>query len=592
MKRSVSELSGLLSDRADEVAMMLLPGGKRVNGAWVCGDINGSNGDSLQVHLEGQFTGKWRDWADDAEYRGDLIDLWRFSRGLGPKEAIKEIKEFLGIHDPIEAQATKSYSLAKENTQLKPDGKIYKYLMEERRLESSVIGRFDIRGVKIKEDVFIAFPAIAPSGEVVNNSYRSLSPDQNGKKKVFQDKGCAPGLFGWQAMTEADYRGRKLVLCEGQIDAMTWRQWGIPALSIPNGSGTTWIEYEWENLEMFETLYLSFDMDGKTHDSLQKAVTRLGKHRCMIVKLPLKDANDCLKAGRTKEEAESWIEHAHAPVVKDFVRATDLSTRVYKQFYPDPEDQGLRLPLLSGRDKDHSFEVRPGEVSIWTGISGHGKSTFLKDIFMQLVSHSEKCMITSLEMRPEKILKTMLKSAYGRELLTSEEIHDAIQEVGQFIFFCDRIGSITAEELLEMMEFAHCRHGVTQFMIDSLMRVDKLEEDYPAQGEFMNKLSLFVKTFGSHVHIVCHPRKTSEDAPPTGNDIKGSTLLRNNCDNIFSVERNTKKERQKAEGEYEEDDTKPEWDARVVVEKDREEGFVKIFRYRYIHSFNRYILLK
>lgn len=595
MRRSISELADLLASNAEGVAMMLLPGGKRVNGHWVSGDVHGGEGKSLQVNIEGQFAGKWRDWADSDEYRGDLVDLWRVTRNLGPKETLKEVKAHLGIHDPVEPQAVKSYSAPKENPKPTPDGLIYKYLTEERKLESSIIGQFDIRGSRAKGDVYIVFPSFSPSGEPVNNSYRSLEPIDNGKKKVFQDKGCAPSLFGWQAMKDEDYRGRKILLCEGQIDAMTWRQWGIPALSIPNGSGTTWIEHEWENLEMFDTIYLSFDMDGKTQDSLKKTISRLGKHRCLIVHIPEKDANDSLKAGRTKEEAEAWIRNSKAPVVKDFVCATDLLQRVHKQFYPDPDERGIKLRLLTGKTKDQSFEVRPGEVSIWTGISGHGKSSFLKDIFIDLMLSKEKCMIASFEMRPEKIVKTILKSAYGVDMMPPEAIVSALAEMGPQLFFCDRIGSINQQELLEMMEFAHCRHGVTQFMIDSLMRVDGLEEDYPAQGEFMNKLSSFVKDFPSHVHIVCHPRKTSEDGPPTGNDIKGSTLLRANCDNILSVIRNVKREKARAEGggvEEEEDGDGPEWDAKVVVEKDREEGGFKVFHYRYAKTYNRYLLFK
>lgn len=593
MRRSISELSDLLAQNAEGVAMMLLPGGKRVNGHWVAGDVNGGEGKSLQVNLEGQFVGKWRDWADSQEYRGDLVDLWRVTRNLGPKETLKEVKAHLGIHDPVEPQSAKTYSTPKDNPRSSPDGLIYKYLTGERKLESKIVGQFDIRGARVKGDVYISFPSFSPSGEIVNNSYRSLEPIDNGKKKVFQDKGCAPSLFGWQAMTEADYRGRKILLCEGQIDAMTWRQWGIPALSIPNGSGTTWIEYEWENLEMFDTIYLSFDMDGKTQDSLKKTISRLGRHRCLIVNIPDKDANDALKAGRTSEEAQMWVRNATAPKLKDFVNSKDLRDRIYKQFYPDPEDRGIKIALLTGRSKEQSFEVRPGEVSIWTGISGHGKSTFLKDVFMDLIHNDQKCMIASFEMKPEKIVKTMFKSAFGREILTPSEIDAALEQVGSQIFFCDRIGSISPKELLEMMEFAHCRHGVTQFMIDSLMRVDGLEEDYPAQGDFMNKLSSFVKDFPSHVHIVCHPRKTSEDATPSGNDIKGSTLLRANCDNIFSVSRNFKKERAKAEGkEVDEDEDGPEWDARVTVEKDREEGDFKVFHYRYLKTYNRYLLLK
>lgn len=205
MKRSISDLSESLSSRAEEVAMMLLPGGHRKNGSWIAGDLSGSEGQSLQVHLEGEHAGHWRDWADGSECRGDLIDLWRMSKGLTPKDAISEVKHFLGIYEPVRAESEKKWGAPKENVPANPNGKIYEYLVAERKLESRIIGMFEIKGRKIEEDVFIVFPSKDPSGALQNNSYRSLRPDQNGKKKVFQDKGCAPCLFGWQAMTESDY---------------------------------------------------------------------------------------------------------------------------------------------------------------------------------------------------------------------------------------------------------------------------------------------------------------------------------------------------------------------------------------------------
>jgi twinkle protein len=591
MKRSVAEISDHLSNRAEEVAMMLLPGGHRLNGSWVSGDINGGEGKSLQVHVEGQHAGKWKDWADSEEYRGDLIDLWRLSRGLSPKETLTQIKSFLGIFESVVPAAQKSYSSPKENGKPNPQGVIYQYLMGERNLEAKTIQEFDVRGSKKGDDVFLVFPSFGPDGELKNNSYRSLVPDKDGKKVVRQDTGCAPSLFGWQAMKEEDYRKRSILICEGQIDAMTWRQWGVPALSIPNGGGCTWIEYEWENLEMFETIYLSFDMDGKTRDSMQKAISRLGKHRCMVVNLPHKDANDCLKAGITTWDALDFISNAKAPAIKDFISGLDLKSRVVKEFWPDPlTKKTVKVDLLVGRTTERTFFIRAGEVTLWTGIAGHGKSTFLKDIFMNLLGKGEKVMITSLEMKPEKVVKTMLKSAFGQEMMPPGRIEELMDGIGDSIFFCDKIGYTEPNALLEMMEFAHCRYGVTQFMIDSLMRIEGLEEDYPAQGKFMNRLSEFSKTYDCHVHLVTHPRKTEGDVAPTSNDLKGSSLLRNNADNIIVVVRNFPKERKEAEGELDGDELA--WDAKVTVEKDREEGYVKVFKYQYAKPFNRFKLIQ
>src|SRR5436190_41304 len=121
------------------------------------------------------------------------------------------------------------------------------------------------------------------------------------------DAGCAPCLFGWHALSEGAYRSRAVVLTEGQIDCMSWHQWGIPALSIPNGSGLTWIDYDWENLAAFDRIYISFDMDGAGRENTQKAIQRLGPHRCHVMTMPHKDGNAALQAGATAEDAQRWL---------------------------------------------------------------------------------------------------------------------------------------------------------------------------------------------------------------------------------------------------------------------------------------------
>jgi twinkle protein len=56
----------------------------------------------------------------------------------------------------------------------------------------------------------------------------------NGKKLIMAEADCEPCLFGWQAM---DAKARAVVLCEGEIDCMTYSQFGISALSVPFGGG-------------------------------------------------------------------------------------------------------------------------------------------------------------------------------------------------------------------------------------------------------------------------------------------------------------------------------------------------------------------
>jgi twinkle protein len=62
-------------------------------------------------------------------------------------------------------------------------------------------------------------------------------------------------LFGWQAIPDD---ARDVVICEGEIDALSWAAYGFPAMSVPYGGGggdkQAWIESEYDRLERFERI--------------------------------------------------------------------------------------------------------------------------------------------------------------------------------------------------------------------------------------------------------------------------------------------------------------------------------------------------
>ena len=89
---TVAELSRRLSERAEDVCQLLLPGGKKAGNEWLAGDVGGSVGQSLHITLEGEHAGQFKDFANPDDH-GDLIDLWRSARGLTAAEAIKQVKE-------------------------------------------------------------------------------------------------------------------------------------------------------------------------------------------------------------------------------------------------------------------------------------------------------------------------------------------------------------------------------------------------------------------------------------------------------------------------------------------------------------------
>jgi twinkle protein len=190
-----------------------------------------------------------------------------------------------------------------------------------------------------------------------------------------------------------------------------------------------------------------------------------------------------------------------------------------------------------------------------------------------LASVGQNIFIASMEMKPEAVFARLVAAFFNAKQPTAAQINEFFDFIGPRFFFCDRVGYVERPALLEMMRFAFCRYGVTQFLIDSLMRIQGLEEDYVAQGDFMNELASFAKTTGVHIHLVCHPRKLAEGSTPGKMDIKGSSLIINNCDNAISVSRNPEKDRIRKERQLTPAEEAAYSDTIIRVEKQRETGW-------------------
>lgn len=89
------ELNERLSESAESLCAILLPGGKRVGREWLAGSVQGEKGQSLHVTLEGERAGRWKDFA--ADEGGDLLNLIERSKGITIREAADFARQFLGL---------------------------------------------------------------------------------------------------------------------------------------------------------------------------------------------------------------------------------------------------------------------------------------------------------------------------------------------------------------------------------------------------------------------------------------------------------------------------------------------------------------
>lgn len=208
-------------------------------------------------------------------------------------------------------------------------------------------------------------------------------------------------------------------------------------------------------------------------------------------------------------------------------------------------------------DKTHQqFAFRYGEVTLWAGINGHGKSLATGQVSLSLMGQGEKVCIASFEMKPRKTLERMARQWHGAaptsEYDTPEMIQaakDIYRQFGEWtdrrLWLYDQQGTVDSDTVLGVARYCAKELGITHIFIDSLMKCVKGEDDYNGQKEFVDELCALARDCQVHIHLVHHIKKlSSEEQQPGKFDAKGSGSISDQVDNFISVWRNKKKERE------------------------------------------------
>lgn len=525
---NAAELSAKLADSAETVAEYLLPRGKRHGPEWKAGSVSGEEGQSLSVRITGAKRGVWRDFASGQG--GDLLDLWCAARSLSLAEAITEAKAYLGIRDAIPKRERKEYRRPQRSKATHTPGRVAQWL-EARGIRPATVEAFKI-GEQVRDGKTYAVLPFLRDGELVNVKYRNVDE----KRDMRQEAGAEPCLFGWHLI---EPRQRVVAITEGEIDAMTLHQFGIAALSVNQGAGNhQWIESDWERLERFSEILVCFDDDDAGRKGAAEICQRLGLERCKVVRFGAKDANQWLQDGACGEDFHDAIKQARPLDPVELVRMTDTMAAVKALMFP-PANLPRDPCLLIGRKEFDWFEFRSGELTVWTGYNGHGKSLLNNQVLLGLMHQGERVCVFSGEMQPARQGQRLVRQATGLGKPSPAYI-DAIGDwLSDRMWLFNVQGSATIARLLEVFAYASRRYAVRHFVIDSLMMTD-VPEDGPgsmtAQKQAVQKLTDFAKRHGAHVHLIAHPRKGRDEAQAPGKlDVAGSSKITDAADNVFTV---------------------------------------------------------
>ena len=226
------------------------------------------------------------------------------------------------------------------------------------------------------------------------------------------------------------------------------------------------------------------------------------------------------------------------------------------------------------------LQFRPGEVTVWGGENGSGKSLITGQVALSLCAQDTRVCIASFEMKPIKTLERMGRqwthfSLNDREIMCDPSERRALFEryddfkhwTDGKLWLYDQQGTVNPKTVIAVIRYCARELGVTHFVVDNLIKCVRSDEDYEGQKTFVDNLTTVARDEQIHIHLVHHSRKTPDEFnPPRKMDSLGAGSIVNLVDNMLVVWRNKRKEDDRAKGKEPEEMTP---DALLLCEKNR-----------------------
>lgn len=232
------------------------------------------------------------------------------------------------------------------------------------------------------------------------------------------------------------------------------------------------------------------------------------------------------------------------------------------------KNQAIGCPLPWGKTRE-VIELRPGELSIWTGYKGHGKSMLLSQAMLGCMRRGQKVLIISPEFKPEEVLARKCRQESGSSAPSTSFVNRWFDYAKTRLWLFDHQGALKSDNVVALCRYAVAEFGVQQIVIDSLMKcgIGVGSDDFSKQKAFVDALQSVAHQSGPHIHLVAHARKgSSDDTPPGLHDVKGTSEIGDMAENVFAVWRNKGKHKAQSTGDNSRHD---EPDALLICESQR-----------------------
>lgn len=349
--------------------------------------------------------------------------------------------------------------------------------------------------------------------------------------------------------------GKRVIMTEGEIDCLSVSQvlgnrW--PVVSVPGGAQgalrAVRANYEW--LDGYDEIVVMFDSDEAGQTAAKEVADVLPAGKVKIAKLPLKDANEMLVAGRVEElmKAQYNAQPYRPDGIIDGSLVWDLVAR-------DDVVDSVPYPFKGLNEKLRG--IRTSELIVLTAGSGMGKSAIAREIAYHLILQDKSVGMIFLE---ESVKRTALGLMglhinhplhIDREGVSDERIKEAFEATmgSGRVFLYDHFGSTEVDNLLAKVRYMakalDCKYIILDHLSIVVSGLDGNEDERRTIDRAMTLLRTLVQETGicliliSHLKRVENGGKSHESGAMTSlSHLRGSHSIAQLADIVIGLERN------------------------------------------------------
>ncbi|XP_076313251.1 LOW QUALITY PROTEIN: mitochondrial DNA helicase [Tachypleus tridentatus] len=436
------------------------------------------------------------------------------------------------------------YEIQERLTDLQPVGELSREdfqrivkLFNLKRLSASAFNHFNVR--VNKERTALVYPYYGPDRKLFGLKYSHVQPAAEETEDFFFPKQIILGLFGWHRVSKNQ---QEIVLVSNPLDALSVSQeTNVPAIALPRGTAALPQEVL-PLLEQFRKITIWFGNNISEWQAAKMFARKLGERRCHFVRpkeehpAPLQGLHSQINLLKVLRESEP-ITH------KAITTFSYLRQDVYAELSHMEQVSGVkwkRYPALNRLLKGH----RRGELTVFTGPTGSGKTTFMSEYSLDLCMQGVGTTVGSFEIKNVRLAKMMLTQfaqiPLEKNLEHYEHWADKFEQLP--LYFMTFHGQQSMRNVLDAMSHAVYVHDIQHVIVDNVQFMLGTSEDNTRLDRFWRQDLLvacfrkFATQYNCHVTLVMHPRKERETDELSNSSIFGGAKASQEADNILILQ--------------------------------------------------------